>query len=471
MAKSISGQLAEFIGACGMKKIPPEVVERAGVFVMDYLGVALTASSARSSQIIGDVVAELGGRETCTVIGRNYRTNALFAALVNGTTGHAVEMDDDHRTSVLHPAVAVVPAALAAAELKQASGAEIIEGVVAGYEAMTRIGDAFLGTQYYEGFHPTGTCGVFGAAAAAGRILGLSTDQLIAAFGIAGTQAAGLEEWKADGSWIKRLHPGKAAESGLLAVLLAKSGYTGPATILEGENGFLKAFSYERKWDVGKILDGLGTEYRGYGTSFKPYAGCRFFHQVIDATLDLVREYKIDAPSVDEVIVRIYRTAFLTLFQPEARRYRPGTNVDAQFSIPYAVAVSILHGAPMPTHFTDELIRDPALLALAAKVKGIADLEYESKFPARFPTEVTIRLKSGKTVQAFRDLPSGDPENPIYAQKGRFENEIAAKFRALLKLQPVYAARCEEMIAKLKSLETVSDVSGLMALFTPNGRR
>jgi len=471
MAQSISGQLAEFIAGCGIEKIPSEVVARARVFVMDYLGVTLTASTARSSQIIGDVVAELGGRENCTVIGRDYRTNALFAALVNGTTGHAVEMDDDHRTSVLHPAVAVVPAALAAAELKQAGGAEIIEGVVAGYEAMTRIGDAFLGTQYYEGFHPTGTCGVFGAAAAAGRILGLSTDQLIAAFGIAGTQAAGLEEWKADGSWIKRLHPGKAAESGVLAVLLAKSGYTGPATILEGENGFLKAFSFERKWDVSKILDGLGTEYRGYGTSFKPYAGCRFFHQVIDATLDLVREHKIDAQSVDEVIVRIYRTAYLTLFQPESRRYRPGTNVDAQFSIPYAVAVSILYGAPMPAHFTDELIRDPALLALAGKVKGIADLEYESGFPARFPTEVTIRLKGGKTVQAFRDLPSGDPENPIYAEKGRFEDEMVKKFRALLKLQPAYAARCDEMIAKLNSLETVSDASGLLALFTPNGRR
>ena len=470
MAHSITGQLAEFIGECRIGKIPPQVVARARMFMLDYLGVALTASSARSSRIIGDVIAELGGRESCTVIGRDYRTNALFAALVNGTTGHAVEMDDDHRTSVLHPAVAVVPAALAAAELKKASGAELIAGVVAGYEAMTRIGDAFLGTQYYEGFHPTGTCGVFGAAAAAGRILGLSTDEQIAAFGIAGTQAAGLEEWKADGSWIKRLHPGKAAESGLLAVLLAKSGYTGPATILEGENGFLKAFSYERKWDVGKILDGLGTEYRGYGTSFKPYAGCRFFHQVIDATLDLVREHTIDAAAVDEVVVRIYRTAYLTLFQPESR-YRPGTIVDAQFSIPYAVAVSILHGAPMPAHFSDELIRDPALLALAAKVKGIADLEYESKFPERFPTQVTIRLKGGKSVQAFRDLPSGDPENPIYAKQGRFEGEMVEKFRALLKLQPAYTARCEEMVEKLSSLEAVSDVSGLMALFTPNGRR
>ncbi|MCC6532990.1 MAG: MmgE/PrpD family protein [Burkholderiales bacterium] len=471
MTQTLSGRLAHFTRECRIGSIPPQVLARAKMFVLDYLGVALTASSARSSRIMGNVVAELGGRESCTVIGREYRTNALLAALANGTTGHAVEMDDDHRTSVLHPAVAVVPAALAMAEATKAGGAAVIEAVVAGYEAMTRIGDAFLGTQYYEGFHPTGTCGVFGAAAAAGRILNLSTEQLIAAFGIAGTQAAGLEEWKADGSWIKRLHPGKAAEGGVLAALLAKSSYTGPATILEGENGFLKAFSFERKWDVSKIVDGLGTEYRGYGTSFKPYAGCRFFHQVIDATLDLVREHKIDAAAVEEVTVRVYRTAYLTLFQPEARRRRPETVVDAQFSIPYAVAVSIAHGAPMPAHFTDERIREPALLDLAAKVKGIPDEEYESKYPARFPTQVSIRLKSGKTVEAFRDLPKGDPENPIYATAGRFEQEMVEKFRALLKLQPGYAERCDEMVAKLSALEAVSDVSGLLALFTPNARK
>ncbi len=439
------------------------------MFVLDYLGVALTGAASRSSQIIGDVVGALDASGNCTVIGREYRTNALFAGLVNGTTGHAVEMDDDHRTSVLHPAVAVIPAALAASEMTKASGAKLVEGVIAGYEAMTRIGDAFLGTQYYEGFHPTGTCGVFGAAAAAGRIFGLSTEQMIAALGIAGTQAAGLEEWKADGSWIKRLHPGKAAESGLLAVLLAQSGYTGPATILEGENGFLKAFSFERKWDVRKILDGLGTEYRGYNTSFKPYAGCRFFHQVIDATLALVSEHGIKAADVEEVKVKVYRTAYLTLCQPESRRYKPTTVVDAQFSIPYAVALAILHGSPVPAHFTDEAIREPALLELCAKVKGIPDDEYESRYPARFPTEVTIRLKGGKTVHAFRDLPSGDPENPIYEQKGRFEREIENKFRLLLSLQPTYAGRCEQMVEQVGKLDKLPQVSGLMALFTLKG--
>src|ERR1700730_1714357 len=202
---TITEQLARFVTTCDIDSMPTEVVDRARMFVLDYLGVTLTGSFIRSSRIIGDVVETMGGKEKCTVIGREYRSSPMMAALVNGTTGHAIEMDDDHRTSVLHPAVAVVPAAIAVAEWSGASGAKLLEGVVAGYEVMTRIGDAFLGTQYYEGFHPTGSCGVFGAAAAAARILDLPQDAVVRALGIAGTQAAGLEEWKTDGSWIKRL--------------------------------------------------------------------------------------------------------------------------------------------------------------------------------------------------------------------------------------------------------------------------
>ena len=141
-----------------------------------------------------------------------------------------------------------------------------------------------------------------------------------------------MEEWKADGSWIKRLHPGKAAHSGILAALLAQKNYTGPSTIFEGENGFLKAFSFERKWDVEKIVGGLGKEYRGYGTSFKPYACCRFSHQLIDATLDLVQEHKIKPENIEGITVRICEAIYRTLFRPEERRYKPGTVVDAQLA-------------------------------------------------------------------------------------------------------------------------------------------
>ncbi|MSO93345.1 MAG: MmgE/PrpD family protein [Rhodospirillales bacterium] len=470
MPKTLTEQLAAFVVGCDLAVIPKPVIERARLFVLDYLGVTLAGSSESSSLIIADVVKTLGGRETSTVIGHDFRTSAAMAALANGVMGHTIEMDDDHRTAAVHPAVAVIPAALAAAEHAKASGRAFLEGVIAGYELMTRIGDAFLGTQYHEGFHPTGTCGVFGAAAAAGRIFRLSETQLVQAFGIAGTQAAGLQEWKADGSWTKRLHPGKSAEAGILAAMLAKRGYTGPATILEGEHGFLKAFSFERKWDAAKITDGLGTEYRGHGTSFKPYAGCRFFHQVVDATLALVREHGIKPEQVADATVRVYRTAHITLFNPEERRRNPQTVVDAQFSIPYAVAVSILRGPPVAKHFTEKAIRDPEVLDLCRRVKGIPDEDYEKLYPARYPANVTIRLRDGREVSKYQDLPSGDPENPIYAEAGRFEREIEDKFRALLALQPKYAKLCDRMIARTKTVETLPNVAGLLTLFTPEAK-
>jgi 2-methylcitrate dehydratase PrpD len=376
-------------------------------------------------------------------------------------------MDDDHRTSVLHPAVAVIPAALATAELVGARGDKLIEGVVCGYELMCRIGDAFLGTMYDEGFHPTGACGVFGAAAAAGKILGLDRKQMVAALGVAGTQAAGLEEWKTDGSWIKRLHPGKSAEAGVLAALLAREGYTGPSTIIEGVHGFLKAFSFERKWDIDMILNGLGTEYRGYGTSFKPFAGCRFFHQVIDATLAIIQQNGITAEDVKAAKVRVYRTAYQTLCTPKERRYNPATVVDAQFSIPFSVAASIVHGPIMPVHYSDAAIRDPRVLDLCARVEGIPDDEYEKGYPARFPTEVTIETKRGNVYTEYRDLPSGDPENPRYEKSGRFEEEIVEKFERLLRYLPDYSKRTTAMIKRLTTLGPKDDVTEMLTLFTP----
>jgi 2-methylcitrate dehydratase PrpD len=468
MPETVARQLARFIEGCDLEKIPPAVVERAKLYVMDTLGAALTGSGVTSSRIIADVVRTLGGREECTVIGHPFRTSPAMAALANGTIGHAVEIDDDHRTSVLHPGVAVVPAAFAMAEHCGAGGKRLLEGVIAGYDVMTRLGDAFLGTQYYEGFHPTGTCGVFGAAAAAARILGLRGDHLVAALGIAGTQAAGLEEWKADGSWIKRLHPGKAAEGGVLAALLAGGGYTGPDTIIEGKYGFLKAFSYERKFDVDLITRGLGTEFRGHGTSFKPYACCRFSHQLVDAVSEVVGEHGIRAGDIEEATVRIYRTAFETLFNPEETRYRPKTVVDAQFSIPYTVAVAVLHGRPLPHHFTDAMIRDPEVLALAARIKGVPDDGFEKAYPDRYPTEIIFRLKDGREAKGFNDLPSGDPVNPIYEREpGRFDREIKDKFRALMATMPDYTGRTDDILEVVAGLDRVAKASELVRRFAP----
>jgi len=327
---------------------------------------------------------------------------------------------------------------------------------------MTRIGDAFLGTQYHEGFHPTGTCGVFGAAATAGIILGLSKEQIVTALGISGTQAAGLEEWKADGSWIKRMHPGKAAHSGILSALLAQNGYTGPATIMEGDNGFLKAFSFERKWDVGMILDDLNKNYRGYGTSFKPYACCRFSHQVIDAVLEIVNKHDVKPEEVAEGSVRICQTFHKTLFNPPERRYKPGTVVDAQFSIPYTVAVTIIKYQALQTEFTDETIKDPQILDLTSKIKGIADTEYEKMYPEKFPTTVTIKTKDGKEYSAYTEIPKGDPENPAYQEDpSLFNKEIEDKFEKLLNTHPDFKDKSDTIRKIVNNLENLKDVNDM----------
>ena len=466
--ETITQSLAHFVARCDLDNVPQEVVHRAKLYALDTLVVALAGANMRSSEIIADVVDKLGGNPSCSVIGWPIRTSPALAALANGTISHAVELDDDHRTSVLHPGTVVVPAALAMAEYLGTSGKVFLEGVIAGYEVMTRIGDAFLGQQYYEGFHSTGTCGVFGAAAAAGRILGLNEKKLVTAFGIAGTQAAGLGEWATDGSWIKRLHPGKSAEAGILAVLLADGGFTGPSTIIEGQQGFLKAFSYDRKWDAGTILEGLGKTYRGHGTSFKPYACCRFSHQVVDAALAAITKHDIRPENVSEVVVRIHTTAYEKLFQPEARRYRPQTIVDAQFSIPYIIATSIFHGSPMPQHFTDETIHDSDTLAMASRIKGTPDDEYEKQYPLRYPTTVTFRMNDGKEYSEYADLPSGDPENPRYQQNpDLYEREVISKIRALLNSASHYSGRADSIIAYGKSLNEFTQLSKLTALLTP----
>ena len=466
-SETISQTLARFVAQCDLGKIPQDVVDRGKLYALDTLVVALAGANMRSSQIMAGVVEKLGGNPSCSIIGWPIRTSPALAALANGTISHAVELDDDHRTSVLHPGTVVVPAALAMAEHLGASGKIFLEGVIAGYEVMTRIGDAFLGQQYYEGFHSTGTCGVFGAAAAAGHILGLDEQKLVTALGIAGTQAAGLGEWATDGSWIKRLHPGKSAEAGILAVLLADSGFTGPSTIIEGNQGFLKAFSYNRTWDAETILAGLGKAYRGHATSFKPYACCRFSHQVVDAALAAITKHNIRPENVSDVVVRIHTTAYEKLFKPKERRYRPQTVVDAQFSIPYIIATSILHGSPMPQHFTDESVRDVKTLAMAARIKGVPDDEYEKQYPLRYPTMVTFRLNDGHEHSEYADLPSGDPEHPRYQQNpALYEAEVLAKARTLLR-STGHSARTEDIIACGKRLDELPDLSKLVLLLTP----
>lgn len=455
---TISETLTDFILSTSFEEIPSEVIRHVKAYVLDLLGVSLAGLGELSSQVMVRTVLAEGGLPQATILGVGRITSMGRASLANGTIAHALELDDDHRLGTVHPGAVVVPAALASGEGLASDGKSFLRAVTMGYEVTCRAGEAFLGRQYYAGFHPTSTCGVFGAAVAAGIALKLNRDQMVRAMGIAGTQAFGLGEWRVDGSWTKRLHPGRAAQSGILAAMLAKEGFTGPATIFEGQDGFLRAFSYEGVFDDQALVRGLGTDYRAGLTAFKPYPGCRFSHAVIDLGLDLVQENGIKPQDIKGGKVRIYKTDILNYIP------RPATPVIAQFSIPYLLATALVRGKVTLSQMTEKAIHDEEVLAVADRIHVEEDAGFTAAYPERYSTEVKLELTSGKEITGFREYPSGDPVASKYSKQPElFEKEIETKFRTLLEPTP-YASRIDAIVGAVQRLPVSSSLQDLTSL-------
>ena len=455
---TIAQQLSEFVLGPSFESFAPEMVSRAQAYVLEACGASLAGVDETSSRVMVRTVLQAGGHPQATILGTGRVAPMGAAALANGTIAHAMELDDDHRLGTIHTGAVIFPAALACAEALGCDGRTFLRAILMGYEVTCRAGEAFLGRQFYAGFHPTSTCGVFGAAVAAGIALQLDHDAMVRALGIAGTQAFGLGEWRADGSWIKRLHPGRAAESGIFAARLAKEGFTGPATIFEGDDGFLKAFSHEGAFDADALTRNLGDDYRGLMTAFKPYPGCRFAHAVIDLGLDLLRERNIRYQDIESGIVRIYKTDILSYTQ------RPPSPVIAQFSVPYLLAATLVRGKLTLEQLTPAEVQNPEILTVSDRIQVFEDPEFTAAYPERYSTELALKMTSGEEITVFRDCPRGDPESPEYAQTpGRFEDEIESKFRTLLAASP-FASRMEAMIAAVRTLPESDSVADLTAL-------
>src|SRR4030043_2339475 len=267
------------------------------------------------------------GKGNGVSIGTKDKAPHIYSALANGTAGHAIEMDDGNNESSLHPGVVVFPTALATSEMAGASGKDFIEAVVLGYEVMIRLGKA-IGPEnsYQRGFHPTGTCGTFGASVSASKLLGLNKDGMVSAMGIAGSQASGSMEYLAQGTWTKRFHPGWAALSGMIAAQLARKGFRGPTSIIEGRDGFLH--SYSDGADESKVLEGIGSQYEILRTSIKPHPCCRYMQPPIDAILQIVKENDLPPEKVEKVRVGILRAGAHLIAEPLEEKYTPKSIVD-----------------------------------------------------------------------------------------------------------------------------------------------
>lgn len=443
----LSRILAQWITQTHFEDFPAKVVQEAKRAFMDWLGSAFAGVDKAPSQITLALVEELGGNPEATLMGGGKKTNGLLAALYNGVTSHIVELDDVHKASVLHAGAAIIPAALAAAEKIQANGRKLLEGIVVGYEIGIRIGEAVTPSHYYY-WHNTGTVGTFGAAAAAGKILGLNEEELVHALGSAGTQAAGLWEFLADGAMSKHLHPGKASMNGLLSALLAQRGFTSAQRILEGEKGFCRATAPE--FDLHKITQNLGKGYKILENCYKVHSSCRHTHPGIDVALELRHQYDLRPEQIGKITVRTYPTAI-----DVTGNFNPETVYAAKFSLPFCVALALKEGKAGLREFSEQKLNDPVIRELLAKVELNEDPEISSLYPTQWPTILEITDIQGNSVSARIDYPQGDPENPVS------DEQLRDKFRELATLQHSFDFT-EGLIHQISHLEKVNDLSQLL---------
>lgn len=443
----LSSKLADFIKGVRYEDLPPETIRLARLALLDWLGSALRGGREKPAVMALRVLGAQGGSPQATLLPAGEKSSALAVALGNGIASHILELDDVHRGAIVHCGAVVMPAALATAEMLHASGRKLIEAIVAGYEVAIRIGEAVSPSHYYY-WHNTGTCGTFGACAAAGKLLGLDAEQLVWALGNAGTQAAGLWEFLRDGAMSKHLHPGKAAQNGLLAALLAKEGFTGATEILEGQKGFFRAMVPEV--NLAPITDSLGKPpYRIEGNSFKIHSSCRHTHPAIDIVLDLTTRHHLIPAQVAEIEVRTYRPALDITDNPD-----PQTIYAAKFSLPFCVALALAKGSCGLEDFSEANLRDPEIRNLMGRVRLVVDERLDSQHPAKWPATVAVTMTSGEVHQGRTDFPLGDPENPAD------EAMLVAKFRLLA--SPSWAEpRVKALMAAVLSLEKLEDAAAL----------
>ena len=455
--EAITRTLVRFCNQLDAADLIPEVFDRAKYLLLDYLGVALAGSLAESSQPIHKMLPGAAGGGSCTVLGTSLRATPESAALANGTSAHSVELDDTHQAGSIHPGVVMYSVAIALSEMNpEINAAEFAAAVVAGYEVATRLAMAVQPKFHYAlGFHPTSTCGVFGAAVTAAKLLRLSEEQMLSAVGIAGSMAAGSLEFLADGTWTKRLHPGLAAQSGILAANLAAQGFRGPSTILEGRDGFLHGYSREAKPEL--VTQNLGRDFEILHTAVKPHACCRYMQAPIDALLSLARENDIPAAHVERVEIAVLEAGWSLVCEPREKKNSPSNTVDAQFSMPYGAAVALLHRRAGLDQFAAGNFASPELKALMGKIVLVKDKRIEENFPKEWAAIVTVSLQDGKRYEKHVRFPKGDPENPLTWE------ELAAKFTSLAG-RALSLTRCEDLGSSVRGLRPTASLTEIWRL-------
>jgi 2-methylcitrate dehydratase PrpD len=452
---TVTRELAAVMATATYSDLPSQALKHTQRCILDWLGSALAGAVEPPARIVQKVVARFGASDEATIFAAG-RGSAAVAALANGVASHILELDDVHKGSTLHAAAPIIPAALAVAEREHADGRSFAAAVTLGYETAFRIGEA-VNPSHYRFWHPTGTVATFGAAVAAGSVLRLTPKEMLHALGSAGTQAAGLWEFNADGAMSKHLHAGKAAFHGVLSADLARSGFSGASRILEGGRGFFRAMS--GSYDLKRLTDGLGRSWKIAENCYKLHSCCGHTHTAIDVALDLRRKANWSA---DDVLANVAALDIET-YGPGyeiVKTLNPCSPFQAKFSIAYCVAAALLEGRVgldqfSPERFASDGVCDPAFKALLERARVTVADDLTQKYPAAWPTRLTLTLHNQSSQRGDSDYPRGNPENPVSTR------ELEDKLLALV------ASRYGEDVAKtaLRAVQEVEECKDMAQLF------
>jgi 2-methylcitrate dehydratase PrpD len=435
----VTRTLARFIVNSRYEDIPPPIRHEAARALLNWLGCAIGSSHHETIENMLAALKPFSGPPQATIVGRSDRLDILHAALVNGVSSHVLDFDDTHAKTI-HPSAPVLPALLAYAEYQHISGAELVHAFVLGVEAEERIGISVFPEHYDVGWHITGTAGVFGAAAAMGKLLKLNEQQMCWALGIAATQSAGLREMF--GSMCKSFHPGRAAQNGLMAGLLASKGFTSSEQAIEAKRGWANVLS--TKFDPAVITEGLGKRYELAFNMYKPYACGLVVHAAIDGCIQLSKEHDLKGDEIERIELMVNPI----VLELTAKR-EPTTGLEGKFSVFHAAAVAIIKRMAGEAQFSDQTVRSSEVTALRRRVEAVADPAIR-KLEAR----VRITLRNGTVLDKHVEHALGSFERPLS------DSDLEGKFRGLVEgvLPDAQAKRLIELCWKICALDDAAEL-------------
>ena len=445
----VTRKLAQFIVDCTRDTVPEEVRHEARRSVLNWLGCAIGGSRHDTVKRALAALGPYSGPKQATVLGRRDRLDIMQAALMNGITSHTFDFDDTHLKTVIHPSGPVASAILALAETRPVSGADFLHAFILGVETECRIGNAVYPSHYDVGWHITGTAGVFGAAAAAGKLLRLNVQQMTWALGIAATQSAGLREMF--GTMCKPFHPGNAARNGLLAALLAQKNFTSSNQGIEAPRGFANVLATGR--DYAQITDWLGETWETALNTYKPFACGIVIHPAIDGCIQLRNEHKLRADDIESVSLRVH-----PLVLELTGKKTPQVGLEGKFSVYHSSAVAIIHGAAGEAEYSDACVRDPKVIALRDRVTAAVDKAIHED-----QVHVTIRMRDGRSYEKFVEHAVGSLSRPMS------DADLEAKFRGLAKgILP--AVQADGLIGLCWKIDTLRSAAEIARASVPGAR-